>query len=172
MDAFEGDTTPSAGFQLAANKFGDYHAVISTLYSILSPVIYPTLRLLDWARSIIFPLALPLLNQLSQLAQESPAVVSLGVLLLTLYISLRIMGFLQRMVAFGARLVFGLVFYGAIVVVAMLVYQRGVDRTASDVAGWAQEIQRVWMREYGRWEQMQNQASGAKGSGNMRPRWS
>lgn len=84
------------------------------------------------------------------------------------------MGLLQRIVAFGARLVFFLAFYGTIVAVGMLVYQRGVDRTASDVAGWAQEVQRVWLREYGRWEQLQNQAQAAGGKrpgGNARSRW-
>ena len=113
-----------------------------------------------------------MLDQLSQLAQDSPAIISLGVLLLTVYISMRIMGILQRMVAFGARLVFSLVFYGMIVVFAMFVYQRGIDRTASDAMEWAQEVQRVWVREYGRWEQLQNQASGAKMAGrNARAKW-
>ena len=49
-------------------------------------------------------------------------------------------------------------------------YQRGVERTASDALGWAQEIQRVWVREYGRWEQVQNQASGGR-AGSARARW-
>jgi hypothetical protein len=93
------------------------------------------------------------------------------VLLVTLYLSMRVMGFMQRMVAFGARMIFGLVFYGAIVVVGMMVYQRGVERTASDVLGWAQEIQRVWVREYGRWEDVQRKASGGRGTGGARDRW-
>lgn len=120
---------------------------------------------------MLLPLARPLLIQLSNLAHDSPAIVSLGVLLVALYISMRVMGFMQRMVAFGARLIFGLVFYGAIVVFGMMVYQRGVERTASDIVGWAQEIQRVWVREYGRWEQVQNQASGGRGQGSARERW-
>lgn len=83
---------------------------------------------------------------------------------------MRVMGFMQRMVAFGARLIFSLVFYGAIVVLGMMVYQRGVERTAGDLMGWAAEVQRVWVREYGRWEQVQNQASGGRGTAGRRGR--
>ncbi|OBT52777.1 hypothetical protein VE04_06830, partial [Pseudogymnoascus sp. 24MN13] len=109
----------------------DYHAVLTTLYSLLSPILYPTLRFLNWARTSSCP-PRPLLLQLTNAAHDSPAIVSIGVLLVTLYISMRVVGFMQRMVAFGARLIFGLVFYGAIVVGGMMVYQRGVERTAND----------------------------------------
>ncbi|OBT45973.1 hypothetical protein VE00_03748 [Pseudogymnoascus sp. WSF 3629] len=148
----------------------DYHAVLSTLYSLLSPILYPTLRFLNWARTLLLPLLRPLILQLTNAAHDSPAIVSLGVLLVTLYISMRVMGFMQRMVAFGARIIFALVFYGAIVVGGMMVYQRGVERTVGDVVGWVGEVQRIWVREYGRWEQVQNQASGGR-QGSARERW-
>ena len=48
-------------------------------------------------------------------------------------------------------------FYGGIVVLVMVVWQRGVGRTVRDLAEWAQEIKDVWWREYRRWEGYQNQ---------------
>lgn len=52
---------------------------------------------------------------------------------------------------------FQVLFYGGIVVLIMVVWQRGVGRTLGDLAEWAQEIKDVWWREYRRWEGYQNQ---------------
>jgi len=71
---------------------------------------------------------------------------------------------------------FTLLFWGGLVVLGMVVWQRGIGRTATELAGYAKEIGEVWWREYRRWEGYQNQASkGDKGvgygSGSARTGW-
>ena len=75
---------------------------------------------------------------------------------------------------------FQVLFYGGIVVLVMVVWQRGVGRTVGDLAEWAREIKDVWWKEYRRWEGYQNQGrvSGVVGggrygvrAGNARTAW-
>lgn len=47
---------------------------------------------------------------------------------------------------------FQVLFYGGLVVLVMVVWQRGVGRTVGDLVEWAEEIRQVWLMEYRRWE--------------------
>jgi hypothetical protein len=163
MDIFEGAPChPSSTSLDPPNPLADYQSLLSTAYTYLSPLLIPLLRLLSTTQSYLYATALPLLrpflNHFAQLTQDSPAVVSLTVLLLAAYLSMRLLGLFQRLLAFGARLVVSVVFYGCLVFAALYVWQRGVERTVADLGGWAGEVQRVWVMEYGRWNEVQRQA--------------
>lgn len=43
-------------------------------------------------------------------------------------------------------------FWGAVVVVAVKVAQRGVGESLGDAVRWGEEVRRVWWREYQRWD--------------------
>lgn len=66
-------------------------------------------------------------------------------------------------------LVFKIAFWGFLIVLVSVVSQRGLGRTAGDIAGFGQEVGEVWGREYRRWEgyrkqaQAQAQAEGREG---------
>lgn len=60
-------------------------------------------------------------------------------------------------------------FWGGVVVLGCVVWQRGVGRTAGDVGAWGQELGVVWRREYERWEgyqKQQQQVGGGVGKGS------
>ncbi|KAK6593867.1 hypothetical protein H4I96_10780 [Botrytis cinerea] len=87
----------------------------------------------------IMPLLLPLFEALLKVGSQSPGIaVIVGVLAIVWFIFF-LMGLMRRMVAWGMRMVFGLVFWGVLGGVAVVVLQRGVGRT-----GW-----RFWRGEVG-----------------------
>ncbi len=106
------------------------------------------------------PILLPYLNRAAALAQESPAIVSLGALLLVLIIAMQILAFFRRMMMFWIRLIVKLGSWGAIGILLGVVWQRGLGRTAMDLAAWTEELRAVWWREYRKWEDYQNRDGG------------
>ena len=140
------------------------------------PYTRPVFRFLNTVRSQSTPILLPYLNRAASLAQESPAIVSLGVLLLVLVIAMQIINFIRRIMMYWMRLVFRLVFWVGFGLLVAVVWQRGVGRSLGDVVGWGEELRTVWWREYRRWEGYQNQKGtntgfGASGRGNAGSAW-
>jgi hypothetical protein len=121
-------------------------------------------------QSYLTPLLLPLLNRAAVFAQDSPAIITVGLLLLVFVISLQILNLARRMIVFWTRILFQVLFYGGLVVLSMVVWQRGLGRTAGDLADWAVEIRQVWLMEYRRWEGYQNQGRGGVKAGNYNVR--
>lgn len=136
----------------------DYQTLLTTAYTTLTPLLLPLLRLLTPLRALLLPLLAPLLNLLASTTTTTPTLTSLALLLLTLYLSMRLLGLFRRLLAYGAQLVFALVFYGGLLVAGMYVWQRGVERTVGDVAVWTVQVQEVWGREYERWSEVQREA--------------
>jgi len=67
--------------------------------------------------------------------------------------------------AWGIRLVFWATFWGAVVMLASVVWQRGLGRTASDVVEWGREINEVFWREY---ERAEGNKAAQRGMGTAR----
>lgn len=58
------------------------------------------------------------------------------------------MSFTRRMVAFGVSLVFGILFWGAVLVLAVLVWERGVGRSVGEGVGLLRGALDVFLGEY------------------------
>ncbi|TVY26845.1 hypothetical protein LHYA1_G004447 [Lachnellula hyalina] len=144
-----------------------------SLYHFLTPYLTPLTSTLNSAYTHIYPIALPYVNRLLILAHDSPALVSVALLLLFLLLAMRILGAVQRLVVWCFRLILRTAFYGGVVVLGCVVWQRGVERTARDVGAWGKVLAEVWGREYERWEgyqklqqQQQGQVGGGVGKGS------
>jgi hypothetical protein len=170
MDIFQGaqaDTLSSAFLGTANSLCADYTPYLVTLYHYLNPYIRSATSLLSTIQSTLTPFLLPALNRAAVFAQDSPAIITVGLLLLLLVISMQILNFARRIVVFWTRIMFKVLFYGGIAVLMMVVWQRGLGRTVGDLVEWAQEIKDVWWREYRRWEGYQNQGR-VRGAGSRR----
>lgn len=141
-----------------------------SIYQTLDPYLRSANNMLYTLQSYLTPLLLPLLNRAAVFAQDSPAIITVGLLLLLFVISLQILNLARRMIVFWTRILFQILFYGGLVVLSMVVWQRGLGRTAGDLADWAVEIQQVWLMEYRRWEGYQNQGRAGVKAGNYNVR--
>jgi len=182
MDIFQGaqaDPRNSPFIGPANSLRADFTPYLLTLYHHLHPYIRSATSLISTIQSNLTPVLLPALNRAATFAQDSPAVITVGLLLLLLVISMQILNFARRIIVFWTRIMFQVLFYGGIVVLVMVVWQRGLGRTVGDLAEWAQEIKDVWWREYRRWEGYQHQgrvrnAGGRRygvSGGNARTAW-
>jgi hypothetical protein len=168
MDIFQGAQAHISLSHLYSNTIlPDYTPYLLTLYQHLHPYIRSVNSLLFTLQSKLMPFLLPALNRVAVFAQDSPAIITVGILLLLLVISMQILNFARRLIVFWTRIMLQVLFYGGIVVLVMVVWQRGVGRTVGDLAEWAQEIKDVWWREYRRWEGYQNQGR-VRGAGGGR----
>jgi hypothetical protein len=100
------------------------------------------------ALTTLSPLVLPTLDSIASVAQASPAAFTVGLLLLAIFIVVKVLGVVRRMVAFGVRILVGLVFWGAVGVTVAVVWERGVGRTGVEVAAWMREVGSVWWEEW------------------------
>lgn len=139
----------------------------------MDPYLRPVRQFFWDFQSTCYPILLPYLNRLAVFAQESPSVVSLAVLLLVLAIMLQILSWVRRMMVWWFRLVTRVMFWGTVVVLASVVWQRGLGRTLQDVMMWGEELSDVWWREYRRWEGYQNMRrdQGAAGGASAKASW-
>jgi len=135
----------------------DYILSIYSLYGRANPYLTPIRHFFSTVQTRLSPLLIPLLDKLAVLAQDSPAIVSVGVLLLFLVIALQVLDFARRVMMFWTRLVMRVTFWAGVVLLLAAVWQRGVGRTAEDALGWGRELNEVWWREYRKWEGFQNQ---------------
>jgi hypothetical protein len=134
----------------------DYALHAYNLYTTADPYLRPIRRTIYEVQARSYPLILPYLNRAAVLAQDSPAILTVGVLLLFLLIAMQVLNFVRRVMMFWMRLVMRLVFWGGVAVLVSVVLQRGVGRTVEDLMGWGQELGEVWVTEYRRWEGYQN----------------
>jgi hypothetical protein len=135
----------------------DYTPYLLSIYRALDPYIRSATSLLFSIQSQLTPYLLPLLDRAASFATDSPAVITVGLLLLLLVVSMQILNFARRLIVFWTRIMFQVLFYGGLVLLVMVVWQRGVGRTVSDLVEWAEEIRQVWLMEYRRWEGYGNQ---------------
>ncbi|KUJ20416.1 uncharacterized protein LY89DRAFT_682153 [Mollisia scopiformis] len=144
-------------------------------YHASEPYTKPLTKLLVTMKNETYPLVLPYMNRLAVLAQDSPAIITVGIFLLILLIALQILAVMKRVMMFWFRLVMRLIFWGVVALVISVVMQRGVGRTVEDIMGWGEELSTVWWREYERWEGYQKQQQrGVQqpfGRGNAETSW-
>jgi hypothetical protein len=134
------------------------------LYRQADPYLTPFRNHLSTLSAQARPLLLPILNRTAVFAQESPALISVGVLLLFLLIAVQILSFAKRILIWWFRLAVWIVFYGLFAVLLAVVWQRGVGRTVEDLVGFGAHLNEYWWREYEKWEGYQNQAAKAGGT--------
>lgn len=167
MDVIQGTSprSPKIKTKLTAT---DYALNAYTFYNSCDPYLRPirqgVSQLQTQFQARAYPLLLPYLNRALVLAQDSPGILTIGVLLLFLLIAMQILNFVRRVMMFWVRLITRVVFYSAIVMVGAAVWQRGLGRTVDDLMAWGQELNEVWWREYRRWEGYQNQAKAGTGT--------
>ena len=110
---------------------------------------------------------MPYLDAAAVRAQDSPGLISVGVLLLFILIALQILNVMRRIMMWWIRLVWWTSIGAVLVLFASVVYQRGPERTVEDAVGAARHLSDVWWREYRRWEGYQN----VKPSGSGQRTW-
>jgi hypothetical protein len=144
------------------------------LYHSADTYLRPVRSALSSMQARASPAVGPYLDKAAVLAQDSPGLVMVGVLLLLLLVVMQLLNFVRRLVMFWVRLVARLLFWAAIGLLVAVVCQRGVGRSVEDVLGWARELSEVWWREYRRWEGYQNQQQQQQQQmkGNGRAYWS
>lgn len=108
---------------------------------------------------------MPFLNAAAVKAQDSPGIISVGVLLLLILIALQILNVMRRIMMWWIRLVWWLTIGAVLVLFASVVYQRGPERTVEDVLSAARHLSDVWWREYRRWEGYQKGQQRGSGQG-------
>jgi Nuclear pore assembly and biogenesis len=99
---------------------------------------------------------MPYLNAAAIKAQDSPGIISVGVLLLFILIVLQILNMLRRIMMWWIRLLWWVSVGAVLVLFAGIVYQRGPEKTVEDVLRGVGHLSDVWWREYRRWEGYQN----------------
>jgi hypothetical protein len=103
---------------------------------------------------------MPFLNTVAVKAQDSPGIVSVGILVLFILIALQVLNLVRRIMMWWIRLLWWMTVSGLCVVVVAAVWQRGPERTLEDAIAWGSQLNEVWWREYRRWEGYQNQQKG------------
>ncbi|KAH6719316.1 hypothetical protein BKA61DRAFT_274213 [Leptodontidium sp. MPI-SDFR-AT-0119] len=146
----------------------EYAPTLLTILSTLEPYTRAPLSTLHTLSTRLTPLLTPYLTSLLNTLHASPAILSLAAILLLLILTLQILLFVRRVMMFWFRMMVRLLFWGVVVLIVSVVWQRGVGRTGEDLGRWASEVGSVWEREYRRWEGYQNQngAGGGAGSGS------
>jgi hypothetical protein len=129
---------------------------ISNLTPYLLPIYNTLQQSLTTVRTQVAPIVLPHVNKALVLAQDSPGIISVGILILLLLIVLQIVNIVRRIMMFWVRLLTRILFWGGIALVIAVVWQRGLSRSANDLLNFGQEISDVWWGEYRRWEGYQN----------------
>lgn len=144
-----------------------------TLYHTASPYLSTVQAQLSSLYTQALPLMSPLLDRVAIFTHDSPAIVSVAILLLVLILAMKLLGFVQRLVMWWVRMVVRLTVLCVVVVLVSVVWQRGVGRTAEDLAGWLSELGEVWWREYRRWEgyQRESQMRGGGSNGSGKSAW-
>jgi hypothetical protein len=137
------------------------------LYHQADPYLTPLRTSLSTLSAQAQPLLLPILNRAVVFAQESPALISVGMLLFFLLIAVQILSFAKRILMWWFRLVIWIVFYGLFAVLIAVVWQRGVGKTVVDLVGFGKHLNEYWWREYEKWEGYQNRAASATGGTKM-----
>jgi hypothetical protein len=126
------------------------------IYNSCDPYLRPVRRFVTSTHQTTYPVILPYLNRAAVLAQDSPAILTVGVLLLLLLIAMQVLNFIRRVMMFWFRLCVRLAFWAVVVLVISAVWQRGLQRTMEDLVGWGIELRDVWQKEYKRWDGYQN----------------
>ncbi|KAF2401067.1 hypothetical protein EJ06DRAFT_555699 [Trichodelitschia bisporula] len=86
------------------------------------------------------------LSALDTLANTSPSLTTVALLLIILFLSLKLLDMLYRAVMFWVRLALRVLFWGTIIGVGLWLWTRGADGVGDDLS----EVQRVWGVEYDR----------------------
>jgi uncharacterized protein YggT (Ycf19 family) len=157
MDLVQGAPVPST--YPSSNEYSrrtEYASQALHIYNTADPYVRPIRRFIFQTQRQIYPILLPYLNTAADLAHKSPAIITVGILLLFLLIAMQVLNFIRRVMVWWFKLVMRIAFWTVVVLVISAVWQRGLQRTVGDLVGWGQELSDVWWREYRRWEGYQN----------------
>lgn len=141
-------------------------------YNACDPYLQPIRKTFSDLGSRAYPLVMPYLDAAAVRAQDSPGLISVGVLVLFILIALQILNLVRRIMMWWIRVLWWLSLSAVLVLSASIVYQRGPERTVEDVVGAVRHLSDVWWREYRRWEGYQNGKLGAHtGAGGRQGSW-
>jgi uncharacterized protein YggT (Ycf19 family) len=135
----------------------DYAIQALHIYNTADPYLRPIRRFIYQTQRQVYPILLPYLNTAADLAHKSPAIITVGILLLFLLIAMQVLNFIRRVMVWWFKFVMRIAFWTVVVLIISAIWQRGLERTVRDLVGWGQELSEVWWREYRRWEGYQNQ---------------
>ncbi|KAG8170033.1 hypothetical protein KVR01_000778 [Diaporthe batatas] len=143
---------PSSPLQTLRRQFAD---LLSTLYN-----------------EIMAPLLRPVLDRLAEALNDSPDVVILAFVVVVFLLALQVLLWVRRVVAWFTTLVLRLIFWSCAAVAVAVVWQRGPDKAAQDLAAFVDVVtgygsllyeytRDVWLSEYKRYEAQQNGGAAA-----------
>lgn len=97
---------------------------------------------------------LPLIDRVMQ----KPDLATIGLLLVVLFLSLKILNMAWQALMFWVRLARRVVFWGGLAALGFWLYNRGVDGAVDDAGQWAN----VWSKEYEYWKERAETAKSVK----------
>jgi hypothetical protein len=83
-------------------------------------------------------------------AQDQNPLISVAILVGTLYITLSVLGWVRSLIMWWAMFFVRLVLWIAVAMVAYAVYLNGLEKTVMDLAAWTGEMAEFWWTEYER----------------------
>lgn len=116
----------------------------------------------------------PAIDRIAAALASSPDAVLLIFAVFAAVAVIQIMAFIHRLIAFWTRMVMRLLFWGLVVGLGAVMYQRGLQTTLNDamvigskLLGFAAGVKEVFMSEYRRYEDMEkvNKLRGGRGGG-------
>ena len=145
-------------------------------YRPYAPYLAPIYRVLFLSQSyfyrFIYPTLYPLYtlsnNALHSLSSDSPDLLTLGLLAALLFISMKTLDYMRRTIVYWISLAIRLGMWGAMIVVGVYVWQRGMEQSVEDfgwmwglLAGLADEGQQVGGRKAGGSERAARRMAGS-----------
>jgi hypothetical protein len=129
---------------MATNTTTDYAALLPRLLppSFANPLLHVLTTAIGIGNTLTTHLA-PFLNRLV----TQPDVASILLLLVVLFISLKVLDMMYRMVLFWINLALRLAFWGAVLGMGLWVWQRGPDGAVADLQYFAE----YWLGQYERY---------------------
>src|SRR4051812_13283639 len=103
MDIIQGKQTITHPSQIHTKQEKDYALQAYSFYRTTDPYLRPIRSTIYRLQSKTYPFLLPYLNRAASLAQDSPAIVTVGALLLFLLIAMRVLGFVHKIMMFWVR---------------------------------------------------------------------
>ncbi|CAD6446706.1 7ccd9eea-ef4c-4c3d-ae08-78bfb68de25b-CDS [Sclerotinia trifoliorum] len=140
------------------------HSHLQTLTPHLRKTYTQTLHLLNPLYHTLLKTLTPLLTTIQHFASQAPAITALIVLLAIIWYIFWIMSFIRRVMAWGTRMVFGVLFWGVLGYFVLVVWERGVVRTAGEVWGWGW----WWGDVEGEYEGFEEGGRGSEGAEGFR----
>lgn len=143
MDVLQGAFLPPKIPSTASDSVLDSALRLLSIYQ----TYIPYFQTLQSQAQILFT---PILNTIALFAQDQNPLLSVAILVGTLYITLSVLGWVRSLIMWWTMFFLRLVFYVAILMVVYAVYLNGLEKTVKDLVAWGTEMGEFWWMEYER----------------------